>query len=166
MTQHLTTLTTPTATLPFLLLQAGPLNPTEYQAWGILGTLAFAIFVLCAVLWRLFNRQSQAFEARDKVLMDFVDRHRSEHTRSLEGIASSMTVALKEQGTVLDHSLSKLEEAFNRQQRRLDEFLLVGKVLEKVAAMRKRGDIPLDDTIIEKITTAVISQSRTSSENK
>jgi len=146
----------------FLFFQSGqvipgPLNPTEYQAWGILGTLAFAIFVLCAVLWRLFNRQSQAFEARDKVLMDFVDRHRSEHTRSLEGIASSMTAALKEQGGVLDHAMSKLEEAFTRQQRRLDEVLLTSRVLEKVAAMKKRGE-SLDETMIEKVIATIQNQ--------
>jgi hypothetical protein len=151
--------------LILLMFQAGnPMDPSQYQAWGILGTLAFAIFVLCAVLWRLFNRQTQAFEARDKVLMDFVDRHRSENSASLVKIADTMSASHEKLGNVLDHSMSKLEEAFVRQQRRLDEVLLTGRVLEKVAAMKKRGD-QLDETTIERVISAVLQQNKTSGES-
>lgn len=122
------------------------LDPTPYQEFGIMGILGLAIAILCALVWRLVVKQSEAFEKRDQVLMAFVSTHRAESGQALNHL-----------GEVLDASMAKLVIAFDRQQRKLEEVILTGRVLEKVAGMRKRG-MDLDETTVEQVVRSVIKE--------
>lgn len=131
-----------------------PMDPSPFTAWGILGILAFAIVVLCAILWKLFVSQRAMFETRDKLLMDFVDRHRSESAATMTRVADTVSSSQTKLGDVLSTSLHDLQVTIARQQRRLDEVLMTGRVLDKIEAMRKRG-ADIDETMIEKVVRSV-----------
>lgn len=132
-------------------------DPSPFTAWGILGILAFAIAVLCGILWKLFVSQRAMFETRDKLLMEFVDRHRGENTAAMIKVADTVATSQKELGGVLSSSLHDLQVIIARQQRRLDEVLMTGRVLDKIEAMRKRG-ADIDETMIEKVVRTVIHE--------
>lgn len=104
------------------------LDPTPFTAWGVLGLLGLVVIALIGVIWKLFVKQTQSAEVRDKVLMDFVNAHRGETTAAMQGVAQ--TVA---------NSHDKMTVAFNRQAQLLDQMLYANRVLEKVESMRSRG---------------------------
>lgn len=133
------------------------IDPSPFTAWGILGILAFAIVVLCAILWKLFVSQRAMFEARDELLMGFVDRHRGESTAAMIKVADTVAASQKELGGVLSSSLHDLQVIISRQQRRLDEVLMTGRMLDKIEAMRKKG-VDIDETVIEKVVRNVIHE--------
>lgn len=133
------------------------IDPAPYTAWGILGILGFAVVVLCGILWKLFVSQRQMFETRDKLIMDFVDRHRSESAVTMGKVADSVSLSQKELGNVLSTSLHDLRVTMSRQARRLDEVLMTGRVLDKIEAMRRKGT-DIDETVIEKVVRAVMHE--------
>lgn len=128
-------------------------DPTPYTAWGVVGTLAFTIVILCCTVIVILMRQGN----RDKMLMDFVDRQRSETAMTLKDLSSNVQLSQEHLGTTLIQALSRFEQAFDRQAQRLNEVLITGRVLEKVAQMQKRGE-KLDDTVISQIVTMIKSQ--------
>ena len=122
-------------------------DPTPFTAWGVLGLLGVVIIVLVGVIWKLFIRQSSSQEVRDKTLMDFVDRHRSETTRAMQDVA-----------TTVASSHDKMSQAFARQSRALDEVLLTGRVLDQVEKMRLRSGVPLTPEEIDRIVRSVLHE--------
>lgn len=132
-------------------------DPGAFTAWGILGILAFAIAVLCGILWNLFNRQARMFETRDKLLMDFVDNHRRENAVAMDNVATKVSASHDNLATTLSHSLEDIRNVIDRHTRRLNDFMLTREVLSKVDQMKKRGD-PLDETVVEKVIRTVINE--------
>lgn len=123
-------------------------DPTPFTAWGVLGLLGVVIIVLVGVIWKLFVRQSSSMEARDQILMSFVDRHRSETTVALDNIANKVTA-----------SNDRVTAAFAKQARALDEILFANRVLDQVEKrIKAQGVAGLDDTMIEKIVRSVIHE--------
>jgi len=129
------------------------IDPTPYTAWGIVGTLAFTIMALLITVVVILTRQT----SRDRMLMDFVDRHRTETASTLQTFGSSLQQSQEKLGHTLDQALSRSELAFDRMSNRLNEVLITGRVMERVAALQRRGD-KLDDTQISQIVSAVKSQ--------
>lgn len=134
-----------------------PVDPTPYAAFGVMGGLLFAVVVLTALLWRLFNKQSDMFEQRDKVLMDFVNEHRRESSASLDNIANKVAKSQEDLGATLSLSLSEIKTVMSQLSRRMGDFMLTSTVLTKVDQMRKKGD-PLDEATVEKVVRSVLSE--------
>lgn len=132
------------------------IDPTPYTAWGVVGTLAFTIVVLCGTVIVILVRQSN----RDRMLMDFVDRQRSETSLTLKDMSTTLQTSQDHLGTTLTTALNRFEQAFTSQSNRLNEVLVTGRVLERVAALQRRGE-KLDDTVISQIVSAVKQQSST-----
>lgn len=122
------------------------LDPTPFTAWGVLGLLGVVILILVGVIWKLFVRQSSSQEVRDKTLMDFVDRHRSETTNAMERVA-----------TTVSNSHDKMTQAFARQARALDEVLLTNRVLDQLEKMKLRG-VTLSSDEVDKVVRSVMHE--------
>lgn len=133
-----------------------PIDPTPYAAFGVMGGLLFAVVVLTALLWRLFARQSDMFEKRDQVLMDFVNDHRKESSASLDNIANKVAKSQEDLGATLSLSLGEIKTVMSQLSRRMGDFMLTSTVLTKVDQMRRKGD-SLDETVIEKVVRSVLS---------
>lgn len=136
-----------------------PLDPAPYAAFGVMGGLLFAVVVLTLLLWRLFNKQSEHFAVRDKVLMDFVDGHRKEFTASLDNIATKVNDSQTQSSRVLSATMEDVKNVIAQHTRRLDNFMLTATVLNKVDQMKKKGDI-LDETTIERVVRSVLSEQK------
>lgn len=134
------------ATILAMQLNPTGLDPTPWTAWGVLGLLGLVVVVLMGVIWKLFLKQTSTMEARDQILMNFVDKHRGETTQAMKEVAT--TVSLSHQ---------KMVEAFGRQARALDEVLLTNRVLDKVETMRARGT-QLTAEEIERVVRTVIHE--------
>lgn len=133
--------------IALLILQSGiGLDPTPFTAWGVLGLLGLVIVVLVGVIFKLFVRQSSSMDARDKILMEFVDRHRGE-----------TTAAMNQLGQLVGQSHDKMVAAFAKQARALDEVLISNRVLDQIEKMKQRGTT-LDDTTIEKVVRSVLHE--------
>lgn len=144
------------------LIQTDPsnmLDPTPFAAFGVLGGLLFAISIMALLVWRLFLRQSQIFEKRDDVLMDFVNTHRKENSVVMESVANKVSDSHDRLASTLSHSLDSVKDVIARHTRKLDDFLLTREVLSRVEQMKRRGD-SLDDTVIEKVVRSVLSERR------
>lgn len=122
------------------------LDPTPWTAWGVLGLLGIVVLVLMGVIWKLFLRQTSTMEARDQILMNFVDKHRGETTIAMQAVATTVSA-----------SHEKMVQAFGRQARALDEVLLTNRVLDKVETMRARGTT-LSGEEIERVVRTVIHE--------
>ena len=142
-----------------ILLLQSPLgiDPTPFTAWGVLGLLGVVIIVLVGVIWKLFTKQSSSMEVRDKILMDFVNVHRSETTAALEKLGLGSAASLRELSAVITSSNDRVVAAFAKQARALDEVLLAARVLDQIEKMKARGT-NLDDTTIEKIVRSVLHE--------
>jgi len=118
-------------TMLILVLQSPVgLDPTPWSAWGVLGLLGLIVIALMGIIWRLFNKQTSTMEVRDKLIMDFVNTHRSETTRSMQDVAK----------TVSD-SYDKMSVNFSRQARALNEILLANRVLDRIEKMKASGAV-------------------------
>lgn len=129
-----------------------PLDPTPFTAWGVMGILAFVIVVMGMVLYRLFVRQTSSMEIRDKVLMDFVDRHRGETSAVLEKVAS----------TVAD-SYHEMKSSMQRQTRVLDELIMSQRVLDQIEKLKRAGS-PLTQQEVDLIIRSIMHERRERSE--
>lgn len=139
------------------------LDPTPFAAFGVVGGLIFAVAIMCGLVWRLFSKQSEMFQnqqthtqAQTKTMMDWVDLHRRETTSALGTVVDKVSASHDNLANTLSSSIVQLKTAYDRQSRKLDEVLLTGVVLNKVAQMKEKGD-PLDDTIIEGVVRRVMN---------
>lgn len=145
-----------------LLFMLQVFDPTPFAAFGVLGGLLFAISIMVALVWRLFNKQSEMFkdqqvhtQSQTKVMMDWVDLHRRETTQALGTVVDKVSASHDNLATTLSSSITQLKTAYERQSRKLDEVLLTGVVLNKVAQMKEKGE-KLDDTVIEGVVRRVL----------
>lgn len=127
------------------LMQGIP-DPGAFTQWGILGILAFVIVVLGVILFRLFVRQTSSMEARDRILMDFVDRHRGETTTAMKEVA----------GTV-SNSYQDLRNTMSRQARALDELLMSTRVLDQIEKMKRAGT-PLTQDEVDRVVRSIMHE--------
>lgn len=135
-----------------------PLDPSPYStSWGVLGALVFVIVLLGGIIYSLFIKgaaqqaardaqQAAEQQARDKMLMDFVDRHRGESSTALAMFGDSVV-----------KSNERMREAFLRQSRTLDAVLLSTRVLDH-AERRKTGSSALTQTEIDQIISSVMKE--------
>lgn len=126
-----------------------PLDPTPFAAFGVLGGLLFALVIMTLLLRNILEKQTERYQKSEEVLMDFVNGHRKETTESLQNIASKIADSHDKIGYIID-----------RHTRRLDEFLLTSEVMRRIDIAKRRGDAPLDDTVIEKIVRTVINEKK------
>lgn len=124
------------------------IDPTPFAAFGVLGGLLFVVVVLALLVRNILETQFKRFEAKDQILMDFVNVHRKETSVSLDNVA-----------TKVSSGHDKLAVIIDRHTRKLDEFLLTREVLSRVEAAKRRGD-PLDEAIVEKIVRTVQGERR------
>jgi len=125
-----------------------PVDPLPFTQFGILGILGVVIVILTGVVWKLFTQQSSVQQARDKTLMDFVDRHRSETTAAYTSVAA--TVASSYDG---------LRKTLDRQSRMMDELLMAQRVLDQIEKMKKdRDGVVLNQTEIEGIVRSIMHE--------
>lgn len=103
-------------------------DPTPWTAWGVLGLLGLVIVVLMGIVWRLFNKQTSTMEVRDKLMMDFVDRHRGETTKAMQDVA-----------TTVSNSYEKLSLHLGRNTRALQEMLLLNRFSEQIRQLKASG---------------------------
>lgn len=129
-----------------LAAQLPGVDPTPFTAWGVLGLLGLVIVVLMAVLWKIVTRQSSSMETRDKILMEFVDRHRGETTAAMTQVAATVSA-----------SHDKMTAAFSRQARALDEVLMTNRVLDQIDKMKTRG-VNLTTEEIDRIVRSVLHE--------
>lgn len=122
------------------------IDPQPFTQWGVLGLLGLVIIVLLGVVFKLFNSQAKNMEDRDKIIMDFVDRHRGETTTAMKDVAG-----------VVASSNDRMAQAFARQSRALDEVLLTNRVLDQVEKKKTRGT-PLTDDDIERVVRTVLHE--------
>lgn len=144
------------------------LDPTPFAAFGVLGGLLFAVAIMCGLVWRLFNKQSEMFkdqqthtQSQTKVMMDWVDLHRRETTQALGTVVDKVSASHDNLAHTLSDSITQLKTAYDRQSRKLDEVLMTGVVLNKVAQMKEKGE-KLDDSVIEQVIEKVINKRRES----
>ncbi len=151
-----------------LILQTstGLIDPTPFAAFGVLGGLLFAVAIMCGLVWRLFNKQSEMFQnqqthtqTQTRAMLDWVDVHRRETTTALGTVVDKVSLSHDTLASTLKTSINQLEHAYDRQSRKLDQVLMTGVVLNKVAEMKKRGD-HLDDTVIEGVVRRVVDENR------
>lgn len=125
------------------------LDPTPFAAFGVLGGLLFALVIMTLLLRNILEKQSERYHKSEEALMEFVNGHRKETTASLHDIAIKIADSHDRLGYVID-----------RHTRRLDEFLLTSEVMRRIDTAKRRGETPLDDTLIEKIVRTVISEKK------
>jgi hypothetical protein len=143
--------------LPLIILQVPGIDPTPFTAWGVLGLLGVVIIVLVGVIWKLFVRQSSSQETRDKVLMDFVDRHRLETTVAMKEVATTVAQSQDRTASSIIQSQDRMAQAFARQSRALDEVLLTSRVLDQIEKMKLRG-LPLTAEEIDRVVRSVMHE--------
>lgn len=86
------------------------IDPTPWSAWGVLGLLGLAFIVLVGIVWKLFMRTTFTLESQTKTVMDFVNVHRSETTRAMEGVASTVSTSYEKMATQLGRNTRALQE--------------------------------------------------------
>jgi len=147
--------------MPLAALQL--LDPTPFAAFGVLGGLLFAVAIMCGLVWRLFSKQSEMFEAaqataqhQSKILMDWVDAHRRETHTTMQGVADTVSRSHDDLAAALTSSLGELKHVINRQSQRLNEAFITSAAYSALSGLpgRRRGD-PLDETLVAKIEQTV-----------
>jgi len=128
-----------------------------------LGLLGIVVLILTGIIWRLFGKQTSTMEVRDKLIMDFVNGHRSETTKSLEGVAKAVSESYEKSSKTVSDSYDKMSVNFARQARALNEILLANRVLDRIEKMRGAGNTPMSSSEIESIVRTIIHESSTSS---
>lgn len=87
-----------------------PLSPEPFQVWGIMGILAFVIAALVTIVWRLFSKLTTDQAGRDRIIMDFVNDHRSETTSALAKVGDAVILSSRELGGVVARNTAALQE--------------------------------------------------------
>lgn len=127
-----------------MLAQTGlPLDPTPFTAWGILGILAFVIVILGVILYRLFVRQTSSMEARDKIIMDFVNQHRGETSTVMRELVDKVIA-----------SDERLGDVMRRQTRIVDDLVMQLRFLDQIERLKRAG-MPLTQEEIDRVMRSV-----------
>jgi hypothetical protein len=148
-----------------LLYQLGPagLDPTPWTAWGVLGLLGLVVVILMGIIWKLFTKQTSTMEARDQILMSFVDRHRSETSKAINDVSDKSNQAMKDVANTVAASQDKMVSAFAKMARVIDELVLLERIYDR-ASKKAGGGTPLTEEEVEKIVRIVRSSNRDSSQ--
>lgn len=133
------------------------IDPTPWTAWGVLGLLGLVLVVMTGVVWKLFTRTTATLETQTKTVMDFVNLHRSETTRSMENVASTVST-----------SYDRLSLQLGRNTRALQEMLLLNRfteLLQRTKANAAPGTQLSEDEIARIFRTVAHEQSQTRRED-
>lgn len=122
-------------------------DPGAFTAWGILGILAFAIAVLCGILWKIITKQAEMYASKDAVFVASLDR-----------VTDKMAESQKEMSTTLSNAMQDIKDTMVRLIRRLDEHMLLSKVADRVQQASKGKGADLDDTVIERVVRSILSE--------
>lgn len=122
-------------------------DPGAFTAWGILGILAFAIVVLCGILYKIITKQSEMYASKDAVFVASLDR-----------VTDKLSQSQKEMSGTLSEAMHDIKETMVRLIRRLDEHMLLSKVADRVQQVSKNKGADLDDTVIERVVRSILSE--------
>lgn len=135
------------------------IDPTPFTAWGVLGLLVVVVLILMGIIWKLFDKSSTAIASQTEQLMEFVDKHRGETSKTLQEIIASMVAAQRESSEKVATSQDKMTSAFSKVARTLDELVLLERIYDR-AAKRASGATPLTEEEIDKIVRRVRSSDK------
>jgi len=148
-----------TMVLSTLLLQI--LDPTPFAAFGVVGSLMFALAMTIVLCWRLFNKTAEMAksnqdhnQAQAQTIMDFVDRQRKETHQTMQGVAETVSKSHDDLAASLSTSLGELKRVIDRHSQRLNEAFITSSAFNQLNQGRRRGE-PLDETLITKIEQKV-----------
>lgn len=143
-----------------LFFQSTSLDPGSFTEYGIVGILGVVILILGYILYKLFYQHTKVLENRDKMVMDFVNDHRSETTAAMMNVASTIAVSQKEAADKVAGSYDRLQASFERQARVLDEVVLSSRVVDRIAAQKRKG-VDLTDDEIERAVRTIMHERST-----
>lgn len=136
------------------------IDPTPFTAWGVLGLLAIVLFVFLGITWKLFNKSTASMESQTKILIDFVNTHRTETNKALEGLADKSNLSLSNVTDKVVTSQDRMTSAFAKVARAIDELVMIERVLDKASKKISTGGVSLTEDDIEKIVRLVRSNTK------
>lgn len=122
-------------------------DPGAFTAWGILGILAFAIVVLCGILYKIITKQAEMYASKDAVFVASLDR-----------VTDKLSQSQKEMSGTLSEAMQDIKDTMVRLIRRLDEHMLLSKVADRIQQVSKNKGADLDDTVIERVVRSILSE--------
>jgi len=146
-----------------IIAQMPGLDPTPYTAWGVLGLLGVSLIVMLGVVWKLITQQTANMKTRDELIMNFVDRHRSETTKTLAEVANTIAASGERQAAAATASNEKIGAILTRHTRMLDEVLMSNRVLDKISAMKQSG-VTMSQAEIETLVRTIMHERSTARE--
>lgn len=159
-------------TLPtFLLLQTpgnigGSLSFTEY---GVLGLLGIAVIALLNVVNKLSTATTESIKSQTQVMIDFVNGHRTETTKSMDAMTTNTMNTMREVAGTVSQGYKELSNTITSSHlehlkaqgevlRLMDEMLVLNRTIE--AARLKKEGANLDLSEIEEVMRRILNERR------